>query len=136
MKERRQSSRERPNESLARSRPRLAYAVALVLILAASVAVFLGKNKWFTQSQIDTHSAHHSAGHASGATQPNAESAALVSTNSTTPPGAAPDGMVWIPGGTFWMGCDDCDMPDTQPVHLVAIDGFWIDRTPVTNAQF
>ncbi len=34
------------------------------------------------------------------------------------------------------MGCDDCDMPDTQPVHPVEVDGFWMDRTPVTNAQF
>jgi sulfatase modifying factor 1 len=112
------------------------YAIAFVLILAVSIAVFLGKNKWFAQSQVDTHSAHHLDGHAAGVKPPDAESAALVSTNSTAPPGAAPDGMVWIPGGTFWMGCDDCDMPDTQPVHLVAIDGFWMDRTPVTNAKF
>ena len=66
----------------------------------------------------------------------DAESAALVSTNITPPPGTAPDGMVWIPGGTFWLGCDDCEMPDAQPVHLVSVDGYWIDRTPVTNDQF
>lgn len=34
------------------------------------------------------------------------------------------------------MGCDDCEMPDTSPVHLVAVDGFWMDTTPVTNKQF
>jgi len=136
MKQPRQSTKKRSIASSSRSRPWLLYAVALVLVLTAAIALLLGKNKWFAQSQVDKHSAHHSDGHASGVKQPDAESAALVSTNSTTPPGAAPDGMVWIPGGTFWMGCDDCDMPDTQPVHLVTVDGFWVDRTPVTNAQF
>jgi formylglycine-generating enzyme required for sulfatase activity len=45
-------------------------------------------------------------------------------------------GMAWIPGGTFHMGCADCGMPDAAPVHSVTVDGFWMDATPVTNAQF
>ena len=49
------------------------------------------------------------------------------------PPGAAPDGMAWVPGGSFWMG-DDA-FPDA-PVHRVGVDGFWMDKTEVTNAQF
>ncbi len=44
--------------------------------------------------------------------------------------------MVWVPGGRFWMGCNDCGMPDAQPEHLVALPGFWMDATPVTNTQF
>ncbi len=53
-----------------------------------------------------------------------------------SPPGPAPDGMVWVPGGTFWMGNEDERFPDAQPVHQVTLDGFWMDRTEVTNAQF
>jgi len=49
---------------------------------------------------------------------------------------AAPEGMVRIPGGTFWMGCDACDMPDAAPAHQVSVDAFWMDKTPITNAQF
>ena len=50
--------------------------------------------------------------------------------------GPAPAGMVWIEGGTFDMGSDHDEFGDAQPVHRVAIDGFWIDATEVTNAQF
>jgi formylglycine-generating enzyme required for sulfatase activity len=42
---------------------------------------------------------------------------------------------VWIPGGVFHMGSND-HYPEEAPVHQVAVDGFWIDRTPVTNRQF
>ncbi len=56
-------------------------------------------------------------------------------TNSrSTPPGPAPDGMAWIPGGEFWMGADE--FPDAQPWHRVHVEGFWMDKTEVTNAQF
>jgi formylglycine-generating enzyme required for sulfatase activity len=53
--------------------------------------------------------------------------------------------MVWIPGGEFSMGSeatDDglCAMPgvtrDAVPIHRVAVDGFWMDATEVTNEQF
>ena len=46
----------------------------------------------------------------------------------------APKGMVWIPGGTFRRGSDE--ESDAQPVREIEIDGFWMDRTEVTNAQF
>ena len=44
-------------------------------------------------------------------------------------------GMVWIPGGSFWMGSDQ-HYPEEAPAHGVELAGFWIDRAPVTNAQF
>jgi formylglycine-generating enzyme required for sulfatase activity len=56
--------------------------------------------------------------------------------DASRPPGSAPEGMVWIAGGTFSMGCEQCGMPDALPVHPVTVSGFWMDRTPVTNAQF
>jgi len=43
--------------------------------------------------------------------------------------------MVWIPGGTFAMG-SDAHYPEERPVHPVTVDGFWIDRCPVTNVRF
>jgi sulfatase modifying factor 1 len=45
------------------------------------------------------------------------------------------DDMVRIPGGTFRMGSDH-HYPEEAPSHRVSVDGFWIDRTPVTNRQF
>ncbi|MDE5451396.1 SUMF1/EgtB/PvdO family nonheme iron enzyme [Bradyrhizobium sp. CSA112] len=45
------------------------------------------------------------------------------------------EGMIWIPGGTFRMGSDK-HYPEEAPVHRVTVDGFFIDRTPVTNRQF
>jgi formylglycine-generating enzyme required for sulfatase activity len=48
-----------------------------------------------------------------------------------------PAGMVWIPGGEFTMGTDDpIGWADEKPAHWVRVDGFWMDKTDVTNAQF
>ena len=48
-----------------------------------------------------------------------------------------PMGMVWIPEGTFMMGSEGPQArPDESPIHPVKVDGFWIDQTEVTNAQF
>jgi serine/threonine-protein kinase len=47
--------------------------------------------------------------------------------------------MVHVPGGTFPMGSAGDDpkaLPDERPQHLVTLDGFWIDQTEVSNAQF
>ena len=44
-------------------------------------------------------------------------------------------GMVWIPSGGFLMGSDD-HHPEEAPAHPVTVDGFWIDRHPVTNLEF
>lgn len=59
-------------------------------------------------------------------------------------PDPAPDGMVWIPGGEFSMGapgaasglCSQDTVVDARPVLRVKVDGFWMDRTEVTNESF
>ncbi|MFI1744578.1 formylglycine-generating enzyme family protein [Thalassobellus sediminis] len=50
-----------------------------------------------------------------------------------------PEGMVWIPGGTFQQGAvsqDKMAMKHEKPQHTVTVDGFFMDITEVTNAQF
>jgi formylglycine-generating enzyme len=49
-----------------------------------------------------------------------------------TPP--YPD-MVWIPGGEFLMGSDTA-YSEEAPAHRARVDGFWMDRFTVTNAEF
>ncbi|WP_422822914.1 formylglycine-generating enzyme family protein [Variovorax humicola] len=48
-----------------------------------------------------------------------------------------PKGMVWVPGGVFQMGSDSkMAQPNEKPAHPVQVQGFWMDRAHVTNAQF
>ncbi len=66
--------------------------------------------------------------------------------NKAPPSAAALEGMVWIPGGEFSMGArspmDTSDLvgmqatTDSRPIHRVAMEGFWMDATEVTNEQF
>jgi formylglycine-generating enzyme required for sulfatase activity len=47
------------------------------------------------------------------------------------------DGMVWIPAGNFMMGGDNEQArKDEYPKHGVKVNGFYMDATEVTNAQF
>ena len=63
--------------------------------------------------------------------------------------------MVYVPTGTFQMGSSEAEIDDLvsqcdrlsifcdrnlyepeTPQHIVTLDGFWVDQTEVTNAQF
>jgi formylglycine-generating enzyme required for sulfatase activity len=53
--------------------------------------------------------------------------------------------MAWVPGGEFSMGIQDPrgvpeggmqSMADARPIHRVYVDGFWMDKTDVTNEEF
>jgi formylglycine-generating enzyme required for sulfatase activity len=63
---------------------------------------------------------------------------AATKLDTTTPadkPADAPDNMAWIPPGRFAMGSNH-HYPEEAPVHQVEVDGFHIDRYPVTNGEF
>ncbi|OCB68979.1 sulfatase-modifying factor 1 [Flavobacterium glycines] len=65
--------------------------------------------------------------------------------NKNNKPKQAPMGMVWIPGGEFSMGSNFdseslCSIKgitnDARPIHRVYVDGFWMDKTEVSNKAF
>lgn len=65
--------------------------------------------------------------------------------NTFVPAETAPENMVWITGGEFSMGGVNPTgmqdggfetMQDARPVHRAYVDGFFMDATEVTNAQF
>jgi formylglycine-generating enzyme required for sulfatase activity len=52
------------------------------------------------------------------------------------PPGPPPHpGMEWVPGGSFRMGARGF-YPEESPVRTATVERFWMDRYPVTNAEF
>jgi sulfatase modifying factor 1 len=109
----------------ARGRPNTAY---LILLLAINLVC------WSTHGGADAHPSPSSR-----------DNFLPTVVNAAPPPQNHPVGMVWIPGGEFSMGCKDPRllpeggneaMADARPIHRVYVDGFWMDKTDVTNAQF
>ena len=104
------------------------------MALMTLVAVTLGVRSWSSKDST-------------AFATPSVSEPAFGSTvaNAAPAPAQAPGGMVWIPGGEFSMGASDPPgmdavgmkaTYDARPVHRVYVDGFWMDRTEVTNAQF
>ena len=59
----------------------------------------------------------------------------LADTDSSSARHQQDAGMILLPGGTFRMGSDK-HYPEEAPVHRVTVNGFRMDRTPVTNREF
>jgi formylglycine-generating enzyme required for sulfatase activity len=59
--------------------------------------------------------------------------------DSQVPPIDAPEGMVWVPKKQFVQGAkkgDQMALKREKPAHKVEVDGFFIDKTEVTNKEF
>ena len=110
----------RPHPPEPRSMTRLLTTIGGVVLAAGAVAlcVYYWDVIWPT----------------SGRRRETVEGTAPQKLNAAAPPGQAPAGMVWVPGGEFYMG--DEELQDAQPVHKVYVDGFWMDRHEVTNEQY
>jgi formylglycine-generating enzyme len=146
-----------PKKNASKSSPKPARSRQTVLTLAV-FAVVAGVVVWAWHAQspklaVPVESADAAAPVASPASkpvpQPALQSPALKFVATTPNPvptfRSQPKGMVWIPGGEFSMGAQD--MPDmnavgmqatldSRPIHRVYVDGFFMDKTDVTNAQF
>ena len=112
------------------------FLVSVTLISLAGLGAFFLVHLPSTIRTVHAHSLSRAdSGVAFGPTIPNTQ----------PPPAKIPKGMVWIPGGEFSMGAQDppdMDMVgmkatrDSRPIHRVYVDGFFMDKTDVTNAQF
>lgn len=75
-----------------------------------------------------------SAVHAEPAYHPLGDASACKQYSGLPPNGGATE-QVWIPGGSFVMG-SNTHYPEEGKAREATVDGFWIDRHEVTNAQF
>jgi formylglycine-generating enzyme required for sulfatase activity len=109
-----------------------------VVLLAAGLGLLLLRLP-------ERHSTPASVANQTSAADPAVGAFAPTVENNKTPPSAPPEGMVWVPGGEFSMGAQDpADANevgmqaarDARPIHRVYVDGFWMDKTVVTNEEF
>ncbi len=138
MKSRKVTHNEMRGSDLTRKRRPRATGYLGLIAAALVVAIVVWAVKGFHSSPVQVHAAPPPVPSAAATFQPTIP-------NTQVPHASAPKGMVWIPGGEFSMGAQDPpDMDkvgmqattDSRPIHRVYVDGFFIDKTDVTNAQF
>jgi len=132
------------------------WMICLVVVAAVAVCIAIYKQGAPIGSRpeavsaaapADSESTAPATDNATKATASSMQKVVFSPTNPNTAPspGSAPHGMAWIPGGEFSMGAqdppdmDDVGMKatlDSRPVHRVYVDGFFMDKTDVTNAEF
>ncbi|MGF1579998.1 MAG: formylglycine-generating enzyme family protein [Gemmataceae bacterium] len=123
------------NRGVAAPKPRkwLRYAtlgVALLLLLVGALAAFDKTTREYALVGVWNNVKGWFWSPASEGTYP------VLEINTSEPPDAKPIGMVWVPGGWFWMGTDDPKHQYASPVHKVYVDGFWMDQYEIANKKF
>ena len=123
--------------------------ISRAALVALAIGVVAACGLWWGHGQRSLATAVPSAEASSPAAGSPAPPSAFAPSvpNKALPPGPAPEGMVWVPGGEFSMGCQISSegicgrvemsaTTDAQPVHRVYVNGFWMDATDVTNDKF
>ncbi len=120
------------------------YRLTASLLLIASLLATSACRKSSTPADSHVSHNHQSDGEkAACETQPSSRAAAIMNAQPATVQvvkgSGETAGMVWIPAGEFMMGAsakDETARSDEHPAHKVGLDGFWMDETEITNAQF
>ncbi|MEZ6068395.1 MAG: formylglycine-generating enzyme family protein [Planctomycetaceae bacterium] len=124
------------------------HALATVLLCGLMLAALSGceQREQATRTEIEQGTSPPSAAEHAAASTSTGNRASGASRLLVDEPAATPAGMVWVAGGEFRMGTDavpspgasnpDRIKPDEYPEHPVALDGFWMKTTPVTNREF
>ncbi len=136
MKEKQRTVTQAESMSLNRMRP--VWIVGTVVVVAAVVAFAVFR-------PVHTSRTHKVEGGQRVSETSAASDFRPTIPNVTQDLGPSPAGMVWIPGGEFSMGAQDAPemndvamhaTTDSRPIHRVYVDGFWMDKTDVTNEEF
>ncbi len=102
--------------------------IAVLALAAGLVAWRLLKNQQEQVSSASNQTAAQPAPESSPGVAPGAVQSASESA-------AAPEGMVYVPGGTFNQGREGGDEFES-PAHAVTVKPFFIDRNEVTNEEY
>jgi sulfatase modifying factor 1 len=117
-------SHQQPKDPHAASTKQFIIALAIVLGGVALGSIIVIRKSNYPQPVPVTN--YSQPGETSATTKPaGITAAATFSTND----------MVWLAGGKFVMGSEE-GQTDERPLHEVELDGFWMDKTEVTNEQF
>lgn len=148
------SARPNADASIAESQPWWQVWMVPVILLIGSALVVGFVSRWGRQEateptvgmpQPESESQESESESKSAATAGSASNFHATDENPIPESLVPVEGMVWIPGGEFSMGMNDPTgspdggpdpMNDARPIHRVYVDGFYMDQTEVTNAQF